>query len=273
MLSALLLGPTASLAQEATPTPTPGAGTTILRVEAPPGPFSEGEQFDVQLMVENVEHLGAFEFYMEYDSDKLRLLSGQMEPFFLEAERQSDCSGPNGWVELSGAVDQIETDLNTIQGVVVQRNEDEGRVTSWFPAEETDKALQAGHVERTRVFAFCVSRDAPASLGGQPGVSGSGVLATMTFEAIGDGPAELQLQDTDLLLDDVDPPGDPASQVIPSIPHETESASVELAGGGGGSSPWLIIGVAAGVAVALVVVGGAVVLRRGGGSPPPSSDS
>ena len=273
-LAALLLAPSASLAQEATPTPTPGAATTILRVEAPEGPFSKGEQFDVQLVVENVEHLSGFEAYIAYNSDQLRLVSGQMEPLFLEGEREPQClDSPNGWVELSGSVDQLDTKLNTIQGVITQPNEEEGTVTAWFPASETDKALEAGKVEQTRVFINCVSVGAAVSLGGPAGVSGSDALATMTFEAIGAGTAELQLQDTELLLDDVDPPGDPASQVIPSIPHETESASVELEGGGGGSSPWLIIGVAAGVVVALLVVGGAVLLRRGGGSPPPDSDS
>jgi hypothetical protein len=272
-LLALLVGSSAALAQEPTPTSTPGEAATILRVEAPPGPISEGERFEVQLVVENVEHLAALDINIDYDSEQLRLVSGQMEPFFLEGEREPQCAdSPNGWVELSGSVSQIETKLNTIQGAVVQSDPEEGTVTAWFPASETDKALQAGKVERTRVFINCFSLGGLPSTGGPPGVSGSGTLATMTFESIGDGVAELQLSDTQLLLDDVDPPGDPEGQIV-SIPHETESASVKLEGGTGGSSPWLIIGVAAGVAVALVVVGGAVLLRRGGGSRPPGPDS
>jgi hypothetical protein len=192
-----------------------------------------------------------------------------MEPFFLEGEREAQCGdSPNGWVVLSGSSDQIETHLNEIQGVVTQPDDEEGTVTAWFPASETDKALEAGEVEETRVFVNCVSVGPPVSQGGSPGVSGSDALATVSFEAIGDGTAQLQLTDTALVLDDLDADG-----AVQTIPHETQSASVQLEGGGDSGSSWVVIAVAAGVAVALVFVGGLVLLRRGHAGAPPGPDS
>jgi hypothetical protein len=273
-LAVALLAPSALRAQEATPTATAGeqppATDTVLRVEAPEGPFAEGDQFDVQLVIENVDHLASIDAYIGYDSSQLRLVSGQMEPFFLDGEREAQCGeSPNGWVVLSGSTSQIETALGEIQGVVTQPDDEGGTVTAWFPASETDKALEAGDVEETRVLVNCVSVGPPLSQGGSPGVSGSGTLATVTFEAIGGGTAQLQLTDTALVLDDLD-----ANDAVQTIPHETQSASVELEGDGGdGGSSWLVIAVAAGVAVALVFVGGLVLLRRGRGGPPPGPDS
>jgi hypothetical protein len=265
LIAGLLLGLASShgvSAQQPTPTPsapqgaatpTEGDVATQLRVEAPEGPFSTGEQFDVQLLIENVEHLAGFDVFIDYDHTQLRLVSGQMEPFFLEGEREPQCGdSPNGWVELSGNTSQIESDLSAVRGAVIQSNPPEDTVTAWFPATETDQALEAGQVERTRVFINCFSVGPPVSLGGAPGVSGSGQLATVSFEALGDGTAELPVSQSGLLLDEIDPPADPDGQVV-MIPHDPQGASVELEGDGGGSS-WFVIAVGALVLLLIVLI-------------------
>jgi hypothetical protein len=266
-LTAFLLAPAATRAQEATPTSTalPEAGTR-LSLEAPGEPVKEGDRFDVTLRVDNVERMQAFEAFIEYDHNLLRLKDGQMESFFIDAEREAQCAvSPAGWVVLSGDVDSMVTDLQGIEGSIVQPDPERGQVTTWFPATETDRALELGKVERTRVFINCISLGPPISSGGPPGVSGSGDLATVTFEAVKGGVAQLQLQESTLLLDDIDATGD-----IPRIPHQAESAAVEIEGND--EFPWLIVGAAIGAAV-FVALGGLGALwsrRRAGGGEQPS---
>ena len=273
-LAALLLsrGSWTARAQEPTPTQAAQEAVTRLSIVAPSELILEGEQFGVTLRIDDVAHLQAFQVFIEYDHNLLSLKEAQMEPFFTEAERQDECSvSPAGWVILSGDVEAIEQELQGVQGAIVQANPERAEVTAWFPASQTDRALELGNVERTRVFINCISLGGPVSAGGPPGVSGSDALATMTFEAVAGGQADLQIQDSLFLLDDVDPPDDP-SAIVP-IPHETQNASVQLEGSSG-DFPWLIVGAIIG-AVAFVVIGavGALWSRRSGREPlqPPSS--
>jgi hypothetical protein len=103
-------------------------------------------------------------------------------------------------------------------------------------------------------------------LDGLPGASGSGVLGRVLFKSKGGGITTLELTDTSLALDDVEPCDlDPDIGQVPAIPHRVDGATIELAETGG--IPWLIIGPVIGVVVVVIIVGGVggfVWSRRGG---------
>lgn len=109
---------------------------------------------------------------------------------------------------------------------------------------------------------LCNTFGPPLCLGGGVGASGSGLLATVVFLARGKGDATIELSDSTLALDDLEP-CDPESPVI-SIPHRREGAlTVPMEGGGGGFSTGLLIGIIAGAAIgAVVVVGGGLLWYR-----------
>ena len=116
---------------------------------------------------------------------------------------------------------------------------------------------------------LCNTFGPPVCLGGGVGASGSGLLATVVFLTRGKGDATIELSDSTLALDDVQP-CDPDNSPVISIPHRREGAlTIPIEGGEGGSSTGLLIGIIAGVAIAAVVVAGGGLLwyrRRRGGS-------
>lgn len=119
------------------------------------------------------------------------------------------------------------------------------------------------------VGVLCNLLGPPVCLGGQPGVSGSGLLGSLVFKSRGDGSATLKLSESALALDDVQP-CDPDTGIVQQIPHRLgEDATVQLSGGGGVS--WVIIGPS--IAVGIVVLAGlgmaALAWRRRRATPAP----
>jgi hypothetical protein len=104
-------------------------------------------------------------------------------------------------------------------------------------------------------------------LGGVPGAAGSGPLSTAIFKSKGGGTAALDLNETTLVLDDIEPCDVDDGSTQP-IEHRADGASVSLQGGGDGGSGLLIASVA-GVAavVALLAAGGFLWYRRSGTRP------
>lgn len=101
----------------------------------------------------------------------------------------------------------------------------------------------------------CITFGPPVCLGGDVGVSGSGLLATVVFASRGKGDATIELTTSTMALDDVEGCDDEAP--VQAIPHlRGDEVTIDLAGGGGSSSTILIIGIIVGVAVAVAVVGG-----------------
>lgn len=102
----------------------------------------------------------------------------------------------------------------------------------------------------------CITFGPPVCLGGDAGVSGSGLLATVVFASKGKGDATIELTTSTMVLDDLAEscgPDDP----VQAIPHlRGDGVTVDLAGGSESSSMALIIGIIVGVAVAVAVVGG-----------------
>ena len=205
-------------AQETPVDATDDSGTaedTVLRIEigGSPEPIPEEAEFDVQVLLDNVEHLAAFEFTIGFD------------PGRMSYER----------VENQGQF------LTTSQ-----------RGANMFCPDPV--------AEEGSVLVVCSTLGPPVCLGGEPGASGSGLLATGIFMSKGGGTATVDLRDATLILDDVSP-CDPDTGATQDIAHRVEGASVDLTGGDGGVS-WLPAAPIAGVVVLVLVGVYAGLLRR-----------
>jgi hypothetical protein len=173
-----------------------------IEVHGPPQPIADGEQFEVQVLVENVEHLAAFEFTIAYDPDR----------------------------------------------VSYERVEDQGEVLSSSQRGQNASCPDATAGAGT-VTVLCSTLGPPVCLGGVPGAAGSGLLATMFFKSKGGSTTMLDLRETTLVLDDIQP-CDPDTGLTQAIEHSAAGASVELEGNG--NSYVLLASISAAVAVVLV---------------------
>lgn len=213
-------------------TPT-GIPETALRLEviADEEPIAEGDQFEVQVVVDSVEHLSAFDFVLQYDPDQL----APIEEGGVSATPSSD-PATEGEANVTGELGQF---LDT-----GPRGE-----------SATCQGPYTLSSQRGNILALCASIAPPVCLGGPVGASGSGVLGSVTFEGRGDGMTTLRLTSSNLVSDDVEPPCDPeAESFIPQrIAHTTADVTIELKGGGGSSTLLIVIIV---VIVAVVVGGG-----------------
>lgn len=81
-----------------TPEPTEEVvSDTVVRIEidAPADPVPEGEEFEAQVLVENVEHLAGFDFTIEYDPERVTYERLDDLAAFLESgERETLCGDP-----------------------------------------------------------------------------------------------------------------------------------------------------------------------------------
>jgi hypothetical protein len=232
--------------------PQEGEGPLIrLEVDAPEEPIPKGEEIEVAVLVEDVEHLASFAFAIRYDPKRL-------EP----VERDLPENGTPRATPVEGLDDDGET-------VVSVRDTGAFLATS----ERADGLICFDPVvsDREKVLVSCVTAGLPLCLDGLAGASGSGVLGRVLFESKGGGVATLELTDTMLVLDDVVPcDPDPDVGQAQEIAHRVEGAAIELASGDG--IPWVIVGPVIAVVVVLVIgggVGGFIWSRRGGSGTSP----
>jgi hypothetical protein len=167
---------------EAAPTgePTPGPDvTTVIRIEVDQreDPIPKNEEFEVRVLVDDVEHLAGFSFEISYDPKRL-------EPVLEEGE-------------------DSETPLPTPvagEGEGVLRTRALGDFLKSTGREEM--FCGAPVVRGNSVAALCTLLGPPLCLDGQPGVSGSGLLGAVYFKSKGGGRTTLSLVNTGLALDD-----------------------------------------------------------------------
>jgi len=235
--------PSAEVTPQASPPAdaTPGVGSTdvVIRIEivAEELVVPVGDIIQARVVVENVEHLAGFGFTMNFDPDKLRPVGGTSDT----GATPEGTPDPN----LSGGGDLIQVDE---LGAFLEASE-RGEVSDISGGLLCpDPVSQNG-----RVVVGCSTLGPPACLGGAAGASGSGVLAVVPFESRGGGVTALELSESTLVLDDVEP-CDPDGSAV-AIEHQLEGASIELAEKD--SSSMLIIIIVAVVVVVVVAAGGA----------------
>jgi hypothetical protein len=248
VFGALALSASTALAQEETapptleegvPTPEPTVeedidpeSNTVVLIQVDPAiqPIPEGEQFNAQVMVENVDHLAAFDFTITYDPERI-------DPV-LDPE-----ATPEEGATVEGGTPITASDLGLI-----------------LEGSERGEALSCPlHFNRgNQVTVSCNTFAPPVCLDGPAGASGSGVLATLPFVSKGGGDTTLVLTGSTLALDDIDPCDPEADFQIIRIPHRRQDSQIELEGGGGGSlSSTTIAGIAIGVIAVAAIAGSA----------------
>lgn len=212
------------------PTPDPNV-KTLVRIEVDPQtkPIPSGQEFEARVMVDNVEHLAGFSFTISYDPKRLQPVkpgSAEITP------ENTPVAGLSGNPVKGRAIGDILASSSRSEGVICS-----GPVA-----------------QSSTVVAACVTRFPPICLGGPVGASGSGLLGAVYFKSKGGGPTTLTLAESDLVLDDVQPPCDPADIQVQAIPNRRENAPIDLAKGGGSSSTLLVVII--GLVVVVIVVGG-----------------
>ena len=253
-----LLFPGMARAQEAPDAPTPDgqeppitetATNVFLEIEAPTGePVDKGDTFLVHIMVSDVEDLSAFGFQIEYDPDRLepvRLDGDQLEPTLSPDETPTTDD-----LDLEGGDIRVEGDLGQ------------------FLADSARGSLCIGPTIRRaspgRVFGVCAGAAPPVCLDGPPGVDGAGRLASIVFKSKGGEMTDIVLAQSDLVLDDVEPPCDPEEELVLIRISHAQGPIVTVLLSGGGSSSLLLIAVIVVVVVAVVGagVGGFLLYQR-----------
>jgi hypothetical protein len=167
---------------EATPAatiePTPDLSVkTLVRLEIDPQtkPIPSGKEFEVRVMIDNVEHLASFSFTISYDPKRLQ----PVKP---------------------GSADSTPADT-PVAGVNPVRNRALGDI--FASSSRSEGVSCSGPVaQNSTVAATCVTRFPPICLGGPAGASGSGLLGAIYFKSKGGGPTTLTLSASDLVLDD-----------------------------------------------------------------------
>jgi hypothetical protein len=252
-----------SVGAQETPTMTPENGVeptaqaptdaAVLRLEvdAAEQPIPKGDEFEVTVLVDNVEHLAAFGLSIQYDPKRLEPVERELpeEATPLPTSLGSETDG-GGTLVSARDVGAFLADSERGEGMICP-----------------DPSAKNGEVVLS-----CVTIGPPVCLDGLAGASGSGVLGRVLFKSKGGGTTTLGLANTSLALDDAEP-CDPAGLLQPPVvPHQVEGATIELAETGG--IPWMIVGPIIAVVVIVVIgggVGGFLWSRRGGtGTPPPS---
>ena len=222
---------------EPTAQETPEETFARIKIQAPAEPITVGDEFEVLVLVEEVEHLAAFDFAIAFDPARLQPVD--------DADDADDDDAPPDRLEVRGDA-----------GEFLATGERGENMLCDGPYIRED----AGSI----VFVSCVTLDPPLCLeGGRPGADGSGLLGRMVFRAEAAGETELELIDpTSLILDDVQPCDPAENPRAIEILHRREGTTVELEGKSG--FPWLIVGPIVGVVLVVLVGGGATwVLRYG----------
>lgn len=228
-------------------------GDTVIKVVAPAESFDVDEQFEVQVVVENVEHLASFSFDLQYDPLLIQpIVEGQQtgdepSPEPTETGDEETNPEPTETSEDDAPSEPVKV-LGDDVGLFLTTSERSENIICEGPAT-VDKSKDGVH-DTVRVF--CVTPGLPVCLGGPEGASGSGVLASVLFDAVDAGETVLQISESTFALDDV-PECDIDQPTAIEIPHAQEGATINIEGG---SFPWLLVGIIAGAVVAVIVVGG-----------------
>lgn len=228
---------------EPTSTPAPDGALLRLEIDAPEEPIAKGEEIEVTVLVEDVEHLAGFGLSIQYDPKRLEPVERELTEE--GTPRPTPLEGESGGEETLVSASDVGAFLATSE-------RGEGMICP-------DPSAKGG-----RVLLSCVTVGPPVCLDGLPGASGSGVLGRVLFKSKGGGVTTLDLTDTSLALDDAEPCDPEGLLQPPAIPHQVEGATIELASVGG--IPWAIVGPIIAVVVVLVIgggVGGFIWSRRG----------
>ena len=221
---------------EPTPAETPQETFARIKIQAPVEPITVGDEFNVLVLVENVEHLAAFDFAIAYDPTRL-------QPVDAADDADSDDPPPDRFEVRGDAGEFLATG---------ERGENMTCDGPYVSEDAGDK-----------VFVSCVTLGPPICLEGLPGADGSGLLGRMRFRAEAAGETTLELIDpTSLILDDVQPCDPAENPRAIEILHRRENATVEVQGNSG--FPWLIVGPIVGVVLVVLVGGGAAWFLRNG---------
>jgi hypothetical protein len=203
------------------------AQQTVVRLQVDGSqPVKSGDTFRLIVLVDNVEHLAAFDVTVGYDPERLKPVPAA--PTEGGATDLGEGRSPVAVVD---------------EGKFLKENGERSNVVC---------SGGVGNDADNTVTVFCNTVDAPVCLGGGAGASGSGVLAGIEFKSKGGGPTALEITDSTLVLDDVSP-CDAEDFSAVEIEHTREDATVELSGGGGGGYTVVIV-VAVGVGVAAVII-------------------
>jgi hypothetical protein len=220
--------------------PTPDLSiTTVVRLEIDQQtePFPSGTEFEVRVLVDDVEHLAGFSFTISYDPKRVQAV----KPGDAEATPDSvEVPSPRGDPAKSRALGDI------------------------FAASPRADSVNCPTplIEDDAVSAFCVTLAAPICLGGPIGAGGSGLLGAVYFRSKGGGPTTLTLAKSELVLDDAQPPCDPEELPLQLIPNRRQSLTLDLAETGGSSTMVIIVIVVVALAVAAGGAGGYIWYRR-----------
>ncbi len=242
------LGLSGAAAQDATGTPAPegtpagGADGPQLVVIAPAGELDQGEAFEVEVRIEDVEHLAAFRFAIAFDPDRMEVvpLEGVATPTPGPTAVPSPTPPPT--TPVPGAMTLPKDEYLTSLGEFLRNNGDRNQLLC------DDPRLGDGKIVVGPCFSVGETTGAPVCVGGPAGASGSGILVKVMFRAKSGGEADLELVDTQLISDDVDPcPNGPPVE----IEHSSVDTVVDIKGD---SFPWIIV--VAIVAVVIVLAGG-----------------
>ena len=226
-------GPTPTI--EGTATPGPEVKTVMkITVDQAIQPIPKGDEFEVQVSLDNVEHLAGFSFKISYDPKRV-------EPVFIASQQQ----GGNAEQE-------------TPQDGVAEKTAKSANLGQFLTSSGREEIVCGDPViVGSSADVGCNLLGPPVCAGGQPGVSGTGLLGSLYFKSKGGGTTVLKLADSGLVLDDLAAPcaiTEEADIQVIAIPHRRLDATVELAKDSG--SGMLLIGVIVGVVAVVVVVGG-----------------
>jgi hypothetical protein len=238
--------PEPSAVASPTEEPTPGPEVqTLVRLEIPTTveqPVPEGDEFEVQVYVDKVEHMAGFEFALGYDPDKL-------EPVIISS---SEGATAEEGTPVPGGNSVVKT-ANLAKLFVDDGRDPEGGFLCSQP-----------QVRGSAVSVTCNLLEAPVCAGGAPGISGDGLLGSVFFKAKDGGTTTIEVDKSTLVLDDVAPPCELQEEEpldIQTIPHRRQGIDVELKADEG-SNMLLIVGIVVAVVVIAAAGGGGYLYFR-----------
>jgi len=227
--------PTQGATPVATVEPTPDQDVkALVRLEVDPQakPIPSGQEFEVRVMVDNVEHLAGFSFTISYDRKRLQPV---------KANAAQETPDPNVIPSTGDAPAARARGLGEFL-TTSDRQKNVGMICGAPSINE----------KNSTVTAICNTLGPPVCLGGLSGASGSGLLGAVFFKSKGGGSTTLTLTESGLTLDDAQAPCDPVDIKVQAIPNRRQGAVVELAkNSNSGTLLIIIIG-----AVVVVIVGG-----------------
>ena len=214
----------------------PGSPVVRIEVDAEVQPVHSGDEFEVRIVVDNVERLGGFDFTLVYDPDRV-------EPVRADGEEIPTDQPDDGFP--SQTVDPVGGDIRVM-----------GELGELLSTGDRPVLCGATFIRRAdpgKVFAICASPAPPVCLGGPVGVSGSGILGKVVFKSKGGDITSFSLSSVLLIADDVDPACDPDVLAPIVIPYEPAGAVEVTLSGGGGITTLLLVAIIAIIVIVILV--------------------